>query len=361
MIDSNHMTDVFFDEAHLLAESIAFSDAPHLTPDEKYQRAVEQSPLPARDAVVAAIEEVFWASLLTEEGRPCRPRLSYDPKREPNGKQVHWLERPEPLARDRLRKLTPVQGPLGYLTWDDVSGKPEITGVQRHFGAGPDGLIIGSPNCGALDMSWSSHRVIALRAGRINRMSTASRLGMVPALTLVQRLLGGFPPIFLADTVQAIANEGHGGAVWILRRDSSYEGIHVGFAVRPDETPLPAHHEVRSNWLQSVGYLAMVDGAVLLDSDLRVLGFGAFIEVPEPAKDVTCIHGPDSVQIRPSNQLGGGRHRSGVEFCARFAPAAAVIVSEDGRISIIWSEAPDRLFLSPIAILGVNLGLIRSH
>jgi len=47
-------------------------------------------------------------------------------------KQVHRLEKPVPLDRKHLRKLTPVQGPLGYLTWDCVSGKPEITGVQGY-------------------------------------------------------------------------------------------------------------------------------------------------------------------------------------------------------------------------------------
>ena len=80
MIDSKYLADVVLQEARLLAHSVTFNEAPNLTPEEKFAREVAQFPLPDCEAIASVIEEIFWASLLKEEGRPCRPRLVYFPR-----------------------------------------------------------------------------------------------------------------------------------------------------------------------------------------------------------------------------------------------------------------------------------------
>ena len=354
MLDGHELADLLLQEVRLLSHSITFQDALDLTPEEKFARAVAQYPLPDRETAASVLEEVFWASLLTEESRPCRPRLLYSPRQEMMSSAVLRIENPVLLNRDSLRKLTPTQGPLGYLTWDCMSGKPEITGIQGRQGGDPCDFTIASPKNGALDINWWCFRLVTLRAGRVSRLSQASLPDLRAALDHLRQLLGDFATVFLGSTIRAIAGEGHGGAVWILREARDHRGIQIAHPIHRDDRPLPKRFEQRSKWLESVGHLAAVDGAVLLDSHLRVLGFGAFIDIPDLPREVSFVSSSSKIEKRLSKELGGGRHRSAVEFCSRFAPAAAIVVSEDGRISVIWAAAQDDPYWVALSILGFS-------
>ena len=214
-------------------------------------------------------------------------------------------------------------------------------------------FTIAAPNYAALDINWHCLRIIALRAGRLDRRSTEFLPDTSRALDLIRQLLDSFDPVFLRHTIQAVSRGGHGGAVWILREGQSLQGIQVGHAMKRREPPARGD-ERRFKWLDSVGNLAAVDGAVLIDSSLRVLGFGCFIDVPEEPREVFCLTARNQTKKESSETLGGGRHRSGIEFCFRFAPAAAIVVSEDGRISVSWASADKRIFWSPLSILGLS-------
>jgi hypothetical protein len=356
MIDSHTLADTFLEEVRRFTLRMVFSDAPNLTPEEKFVRGTADIPLPGREAIASLFEEVFWASLLTEESRPCRPRLLYSPRQETVKGLVHRLEKPALLNRGSLRKLTPVQGRIGYLTWDCDSGKPEITGIQafRGVGADPPEFATASSSVGTLDISWRFTRLMTLRAGRLSRHSESRLPEVHRALDIVRQGLGSFAPVFLASTIRAIANDGHGGAVWILREGRALDGIQIGHPILRDERPLPEELQPRERYLASVGHLAAVDGAVLLDSELRILGFGAFIDVPDSPREVNCWSEAGNIDKLPSSELGGGRHRSAVEFCSRFAPAAAVVVSEDSRISIMWATAQNDPSWVPLSVLGIG-------
>jgi hypothetical protein len=139
MINVQELVDVVLEEITTYIEQSSLELAP-LTSEERRDRMLSFFPLPDTRQISHVIDEVFWASMLTEEGRPCRPRLLYVPKqpglrprvpRLKGGRRaVHRLAVPVALTRATLRKLTPAQGRLGYLSWDCVSGTPEITGVQ---------------------------------------------------------------------------------------------------------------------------------------------------------------------------------------------------------------------------------------
>ena len=353
MIDGRKLTSILLGEARLFADHMKFDDATNLKLEEKFARLVASSPLPESEQIAVAIEEVFWASLLTEEGRPCRPRLLYSPRQECMRPAVHRLAKPIRLNRDALRKLAPAQGPLGYLAWDCASGDAEITGIQGREGGDPCDLIISAPKNGALEIDWSCARLLTFQAGRLDRLSMAALPGVHEALDIVRRLTGNFEPVFLNRTIQAIAAAGHGGAIWILREGCALDGVHLGYPLQRDERPLPQRHDVRFKWLASVGYLAMTDGAVLVDSRVKVLGFGAFIDVPDRPRMVTVHSYEGDAKQLESTKLGGGRHRSAVEFCVRFAPAAAIVVSEDGRISAMWAAAGAAPHFAPFSTLGL--------
>ena len=159
MINTDELTDILIEEAKDLAKRINIGD--DLTPEEKFERLVAQHPLPSCKQISALFEEVFWASQLTEEGRPCLPRLLYLPRQQIMGQAIHRLSEPLEVTREALRKLTPIQGELGYLTWDCESNRAEITGVQGREGGDPCDFITAALKNGALDISWACSRLIA--------------------------------------------------------------------------------------------------------------------------------------------------------------------------------------------------------
>jgi hypothetical protein len=168
-----------------------------LAPEEQFRRACDGSPLPKKDTAEIVIEEAFWASMLTEENRPCRPRLIHSPREKERGHATHWLAKPVPLNRSSLRKLTPTQGGLGYLVWDHESGIPEIIGIEGYQGGDVCEFTISAPSYGALDVSWNCVRIVALRAGQVSCRSREFLPTESNALTIVWKLLESFEPVYL--------------------------------------------------------------------------------------------------------------------------------------------------------------------
>jgi len=246
------------------------------------------------------------------------------------------------------------KGPLGYLIWDCESEFPEIIGIEGTHGGVDIDFTISAPSCGALDISWHSLRIVALRAGRLERRSKEFLPDRSRALDIVRKLLESFDPVYLSHTIRSISKEGHGGAVWTLQEGQALSGIQIGHAIEKSSPPPREQYQQRFKWLESVGNLAAVDGAVLIDSQLHVLGFGCFVDIPDLPTDVLCLTGTGELEKRPSTALGGGRHRSAIEFCRRFAPAAGIVVSEDGRISLFWATPNEPPFCAPLSVLGFS-------
>ena len=89
--------------------------------------------------------------------------------------------------------------------------------------------------------------------------------------------------------------------------------------------------------IELVARLTAVDNAVLLDTDLRLRGFG--VQVLEgDAPDMTFEHADpysEDVHIDDLSTFKGTRHPAGVIFCMRQErEAAAIIASQDGRLSL---------------------------
>jgi hypothetical protein len=103
-----------------------------------------------------------------------------------------------------------------------------------------------------------------------------------------------------------------------------------------------------------VAALANVDGAVVLQDDLRILGFGAEIlptgeaelSIDDDARRKFLDHGhpaPErnggwSQQARDVENFGM-RHRSAVLFCQRNPKSLAFVVSQDGDVSVFHRDA----------------------
>src|SRR6185295_2406861 len=68
-----------------------------------------------------------------------------------------------------------------------------------------------------------------------------------------------------------------------------------------------------------------VDGCVVLTRKLQLLGFGGEIRVPTE-------HSLDE------DRHTGTRHRSAARFCKKFPGAIALVVSQDGQVSIFCTD-----------------------
>ena len=169
-------------------------------------------------------------------------------------------------------------------------------------------------------------------------------------------LFGGVGAVFLERSVRVISDQGHGGALWIVRDPSALanSGVRIGVRVN-DVGPalLDRKYDERVRWLETIGHLGGIDGAVVLDGSARLLGFGAFIPTPGDAL-VFRYHKDKGPTMSSASTIGGGRHRSAIQFCAACAPAAAYVVSEDGRISFFASDRPNSI---PLCAEIVSLGV----
>jgi hypothetical protein len=97
-----------------------------------------------------------------------------------------------------------------------------------------------------------------------------------------------------------------------------------------------------------VARLAGVDGAVVLQSDLRVLGFGAEIVLDAAqgvmASEVTGHRRRSDHWPSVDSERFGMRHRSALRCVARADDTAAFVISQDGTVTFLWKQ-DDRVLL----------------
>ena len=89
----------------------------------------------------------------------------------------------------------------------------------------------------------------------------------------------------------------------------------------------------------AVGFVALlsrVDGLVLMDHDLRVLGFGAEITAPDTdVKVVTARTGRSTTGRQLALERFGTRHRSMFRYCAAHPGSVGFVISADGPVRAV--------------------------
>jgi sensor domain DACNV-containing protein len=114
---------------------------------------------------------------------------------------------------------------------------------------------------------------------------------------------------------------------------SEYLAISDPTLTRMDETLFEMAHFVAE--------LTLVDGAVVLNQRLEVLGFGA--EISGGLENVPCLQKAldiEGVSRQPeSGKRMGTRHRSAYRLCNALHDALAIVVSQDGQVRFIrWHD-----------------------
>jgi hypothetical protein len=128
-----------------------------------------------------------------------------------------------------------------------------------------------------------------------------------------------------------ISRRGHGGA--LIFADNPHASTTPEIDFRGDPFPLLRADRPSKDLLQTatvLSSLTQIDGAVILDSRLRVKGAGVFLDqmqaVPGEVEDKA------EEEIKKSNL--GSRHRSAVWFCRNNPGARAIVISKDRIIRI---------------------------
>lgn len=327
----------------------------------------------------------FWASLEEEEGRQVRGTLCLC---SPDAVQ---------LAR-RFTKAVPltVQNLVALLTASPrtplaVHGGVEGLSVWGILDSEPDGLLRLRIAGNGILLASRSRRVLALLHQGVESLPVAA--DELSLSHLVARTLGkersleqrGNMPAKLIRVVTTMIRHGHGGSlVLVPPEDESwrsgvsfrfcfdepstkvlYDSVHnfeslMGDATRGYDDLVSGRTSCASlialreqyeavNFLKTlseslfrrVGELGLIDGAVVMDMDLRLHGFGAKL-----------LYGPEEFHVAALDavtgalrkgvalpELGGMRHQSAARFVNANRATDVFVVSQDGRLSMFsWSE-----------------------
>ncbi len=329
----------------------------------------------------------FWTSLCSEESRPVRGALCLcSPDQAP---LAFRLARPEPLTVKTLVALLTAAdttslavhlGPQGLEIWGILMWAPVYAMQLRIVGTGAlvatvdtellavlqEGIITVPKS--ASETSWTE---VVARSIKTDRPYADRRV-------LAERLL---------RIVASMLRHGRGGTLVIVPAPDHSWQANVGFRFRFDEQGKAAlreriaaadaareeaektyrmaaarirslhdrdpqimrlrleaamsHARVVQSTLDAIGELSAVDGALVLDDQLSVLGFGAKLHLE--AADFTvsvwnALTGPVGEGLHVAD-LGGMRHQSAARFVHEHSGAIAIVVSQDRRVTLfVWKD-----------------------
>lgn len=285
------------------------------------------------------------------------------------------------------------------------------SGRSFYYRPAPYALLVDVRAAGELHVYQGGRKVAALRAGRLHDQMAFSVLEFLPVSDLLSRGQAALQPRIitaeheparersdfewtaLLNTILCIVNgireHGHGGTLLLVAPGAERTlPVRTKFGVMEDGSVLAhrfvdflnaRHRFTEARWqarrlaplpepdmalspLQNAVFqteedladaadvaagLSAVDGALLLTSDLRVLGFGA--EIVLDAAQRAIAYEPTG-RDRPADlpevdsESFGMRHRSALRCVGVATGTAAFVVSQDGMVSFFWKK-DDRVFL----------------
>jgi hypothetical protein len=108
---------------------------------------------------------------------------------------------------------------------------------------------------------------------------------------------------------------------------------------------LPRRRRGMSRGVRPAASLAEVDGAIAVTRDLKVVGFGAKITAAEPVEVAMFRPEPGNQEVVHSRleDTGGTRHQSAARFVSANRDAVAIVISQDGHVSVMHWDEPNQL------------------
>jgi hypothetical protein len=344
-------------------------------------------PLPSEDALARILDVTYVTSLCNEEGRECAFTIAYlsAASAAAIGLATFCFASPLPFEPLYLRKLAPATDPA--LTCVAVS--PTKGGALGIWGLIHQGERRAS-NDREPRLAFLQIRV--LRPGAFNVQHGGATVALFVTdhwhifesrLDLIGMLRGPLTDGRRAREFVRLASRmlslGHGGTILIVDREHPLSGLIPHRAFTHPNTPAcvlkdafdgherfsqkregstddeaEAHLERRrrdaarahADALDFVARLTAVDGALVMQDDLSVVGFGATIQMgaaEDPLVVLEDPRAPGSEREVLVSAIGGNRHRSAVLFCTQqVGLALALVASQDGDLSLVGRKDDGR-------------------
>ncbi len=354
--------------------------------------------VPTRRVLADLLEVAFWASLITNEGRPTRARVAA--VRTAVLDQVLAFKQPVPFTEEEVAKLAPAAWSTGWLAVDMMQHPPCIWGISTspiYDRVGALTLDIADP--GVVRVGFGRFQPFVVFAGQSiaspigegrESLTTRLRVALGKDLTgssMAQAALALRECQALEMLARMVVEDRHGGTLLVVANGAAswresldpftHELARADVTVRDSIVTAQQRHgppatalamldqpglseEIRSavlavfshaNWnpesvLRPVARLAAVDGAVVLTPDLSLLGFGAMINtgaVPDVYRLRPGVHHSEKIHVE---EVGGARHQSAVRFVGQHRTSVALVISHDGQLSMAhWSPAHQGVLL----------------
>lgn len=137
---------------------------------------------------------------------------------------------------------------------------------------------------------------------------------------------GGSSAHALARAIHKVSVGNHGGAYVIIGEIDALQDIEIRYqaVLGPhfeNLSGIPSHltYAAVEECSDALAALSAIDGAVVMDRDLSLIGFGATLNIP-PKKD--------------AGGRGGHRHKSAGAFCKRHPGTVIFVISQDGPVTV---------------------------
>jgi hypothetical protein len=360
-------------------------------------------PLPTGEQIEMVLDAVYVASLLEEEGRRVEFTLAYlsDEGARRQQHRTFPFKKPVPLVPSRLAKHALAAAPLttSLGVWPGADGQLEVWGLTHHgnhtFDVDltylPAHLSVRVLRIGTFTLHFDSRLLLLFSRDHFHLFdpNLANRIDLVDIL---RDRVGLEVPVAVAlrRVCLRMVALGHGGTILLTEkgvrpnalkmhdtltmRDGAFtllkdvveedrkrgtgegvprEGAREGTAVHQQYAQDEKHREA----LDYVAQLTAVDGAVVLDDELNVLGFGVTIATAGTVPSVTAEDPRALGKTLPLDlERRGNRHRSAVHFCAQqMGLALAFVASQDGDFSLVMRKADGGVHVLGPYELGVGL------
>ncbi len=363
-------------EEHLAAPSeFARQLAAHLEQNRDPAGGV----VPTTAQLVELVEAMFFASLHEEEARRVDFGVAWQPDAS-DCTAVVALARPLPLTPKNLAKLAPATwGEATAISLRQDRGTIIAWALSERSAVGHQPLIIRAVDAGVLRVDYGGMPRALYSRGEILFLGTARDAPIAAKVlsdTFAAWCEGGRLDLRAAVVTriatQVLAHR-HGGMILLMPADQlEPAGVRVHYAVGDGadvlvkryaqvvrDTPaedglarlkgsrpraLDGRATVRdedqilfAETIEQIARLTAVDNALLLDTDLRVRGFGVQViegDTPQTEFEHANPYSGES-HVDDLSTFKGTRHPAGVIYCMRQPrEAAAIIVSQDGHLTL---------------------------
>jgi hypothetical protein len=272
------------------------------------------------------------------------------------------------------------RGPVPNWTYDPIihvtaPGQMAVRCAGKLVGAIERGALVD----GWLDVFESEWLPVLFAAERETvRREHSALQSLMPAPTDVEHsLVGRIGQHMLRRAIQLVRNARHGGMILVVEAASpttavSLEGVRLKYAFSDSEPPrryrtllFQILDRVASRTTKAsvgwsdfalddslelekleravfelsrvIGGLAGIDGAVVLDKRLQLVGFGAEVssDIPSPDRVWRALDLEGSERLPESIENVGTRHRAAYRFALHHPRGLAIVISQDGGVSFV--------------------------